>query len=154
MHNQTKWIASILTWGLVFTGLGVLVGVAGLVLTSRVGGFVAPAGLVPGISLMLIILGFVGMAQYAYVRSNPKAGRQMIIQEQDERLRWIRAQAGQRAYRISSSLAFLALIWAAFAGDIGLPPLSGNALYFTLLAIVVLPYLTYIASMAIDRKNS
>ena len=67
----------------------------------------------------------------------------MMIAERDERQEWIRALAGQRAYWISSSLAFLLLVWGAFAEDVGLPSLSGNMLWFALLVLVVLPFIVY-----------
>ncbi len=153
MHNQTNWTKGILTWGLVLAGLGIVVAVVGFILPGLVSGLVLPAGLIPGISVILLVVGIASLAQYAHIRSNPKAGQQMMIRERDERLHLIRAQAGQRAYWISSSLAFFVLIWTAFAGDVGLPTLTGDALWFSLLLVVVLPFFVYIGSIAYEQNN-
>ncbi|HVN55871.1 MAG TPA: hypothetical protein VMT46_16175 [Anaerolineaceae bacterium] len=152
MRNQSSWRKNILTWGLVFVGLGVGVALLGLVLPRL--GISLPEGLILGASVMLLILGFVSLLQYAYVRANPRAGQQMQIKENDERLQWIRARAGQRAYGLSGSLAFAVLIYTTFAGDVGLPALSGNALFFSLLAVVVIPFLAYIGALVYEQNHS
>jgi hypothetical protein len=53
---------------------------------------------------------------------------------------------------ISSGLAFFVLIWSSFAGDVGLPTLSGDALWFSLVAVVVIPYLVFVADIAYEQK--
>jgi hypothetical protein len=144
MHNQTNWTKGILTWGLVVISLGLVMAVVGLILPGLVTGLDFIGRLLIAIGLVLIVLGGVSLMQYAYVSRDPRAGKQMMINEQDERMQWIRARAGQRAFWISSSLAFAVLIWASFASDVGLPTLTGNALWFSLLAVVVVPYIVYI----------
>ena len=153
MNKQTNWTKNILTWGLVLMGLGLVVAIAGFFLPSLGSSIVLPDGLVIGISIMLFVLGIAGLAQYAYVRMNPKAGHRMMIDEQDERTKLVHARAGQRAYWISSSLAFLVLIWVSFAGDVGLPTLSGSALYFSMVAVVVVPFIVYIAGIVYEQSN-
>ena len=153
MNNQTHWTKAILTCGLVFVTLALIVAVVGLLLPSLVRGITLPEGMVPGISIMLLVLGIAGLAQYAYVRRNPNAGKQMRIREQDERLQAIRDRAGHRAFGISSALAFLILLWVAFAGDVGLPQLSGSSLFFALLIMVGVPYLAYIIMIAAEQNN-
>jgi hypothetical protein len=154
MRNQTNWNKNTLLWGLVMAVLGTVMVVAGLVLTGAAGGPAFIGRLVLSSGAVLLILGIVSLLQYAYVRRNPKAGRQMMISERDERLQLIRAKAGQRAYQISSALAFAVLMWASFAGDVGLPTLSGNALWFALLAVVVVPALVYIGYIVYEQSNS
>jgi hypothetical protein len=102
---------------------------------------------------MLFILGVASLAQYAFIRVNPKAGQQMMIDERDERMQLIRARAGHRAYWLSSSLAFFVLIWAAFAGDVGLPRLTGDSLWLSLLIVVVVPFIVYVGSVAYEQRN-
>lgn len=153
MNNQTNWSKNILTWGLALVGLGIIVAVAGILLPGLVNGMSLPAGLVPGVSLFLMLLGIVSLGQYAFVRSHPKAGKQMWIDERDERTQFIRARAGQRAYSLSSALAFFLLIWATFAGDVGLPIMAGNVLWFSLLAVVVLPFVVYIGSITYEQNH-
>jgi hypothetical protein len=154
MRNQTNWTKGILMWGLVLVGLGVVVAVVGIILPGLVNGSVLSVGLVPGISIILFVIGIVSLAQYAFIRANPTAGQQMMIQERDERLQLIRARAGHRAYWISSSLAFFVLIWTAFAGDVGLPTLSGNTLWFSMVAVVVVPFIVYVGNIAYEQNNS
>lgn len=154
MHSQAKWARNVLVWGVVTGGLGLALVVAGLVLRSVAGVPAFVGKLVPVIGILLIALGLASLAQYAVVRRDPKAGRQIMINECDERLQWIRARAGQRAFRLSSSLAFALLMWSSFAGDVGLPVLSSDALWFSLAAVVVLPSLVYIGSIVYEQGNS
>ncbi len=154
MRNQTNWTKGILTWGLVLAALGFVLAIVGFILPGIVGGLIFDGRIIPEIGFVLLVLGIVSLLQYAYIRHDPKAGRQMMINEQDERMQLIQARAGQRAYRISSALAFFVLMWASFAGDVGLPTLSGNTLWFSLAAVVIVPSIIYIASIAYEQNHS
>jgi hypothetical protein len=94
MDKQTNWAKNILTWVLVLMGLGVVVAIAGFILPYLVNGIAFPAGSVIGASIVLLMMGIAGLAQYIYVRLNPKAGQSMMINESDERMQMIRARAG------------------------------------------------------------
>jgi hypothetical protein len=154
MDKQTNWAKNILTWVLVLMGLGVVVAIAGFILPYLVNGIAFPAGSVIGASIVLLMMGIAGLAQYIYVRLNPKAGQSMMINESDERMQMIRARAGQRAYKLSGALAFAVLIYFSFAGDVGLPELSGYMLFFSLLAVVVIPAFAYTCNIVIEQSHS
>ena len=143
MNNQARWERSILRWGMVCIALAIIFPIVILILTSLVRGMVIPGGIVPGVSVMLFLMGAAALAQYTFIRRNPHAGKQMLVREQDERLVQIRDRAGHQAFRVSSALGFLALLWAAFAGEAGLPALSGETLFFLLLVVVGVPMLIY-----------
>ena len=127
--------------------------VAGLVLPSVAGGLTIIARLITGTGLALMVLGIVSLLQYAYARRDPKAKKEMMIHDSDERMQLIRARSGQRAFWISSSLAFFVLIWASFAGDVGLPVLSYDALWFSLAVVVVVPFIVYIVEIVYEQGN-
>ena len=102
MSNQTSWTKKMLTSGLVLGGLGLVILVAGLLGVE----WLNPRFL-PAMGIFLLALGGASFAQYWFVQRDPKAGLQLRIQEQDERLQLIRARAGSRAYPVSSAMAFL-----------------------------------------------
>lgn len=151
MPSREKWARGILVWGLVSGGLGLGLTIAGFVLRVVPGSPVFLGRLVPAIGIVLIGLGIASLVQYAFMRRSPEARRQLMINECDERLQWIRARAGQRAFRISSALAFALLMWASVAGDVGLPTLSSDALWFALAVVVVVPSLVYIGSIMYEQ---
>jgi hypothetical protein len=51
-----------------------------------------------------------GLLQYAYARRDLRAKKEMMIRERDERMRLIRARAGQHAVWVSSSLAEVVVV--------------------------------------------
>ena len=154
MRSQTNWARGVLLSGLVFVTLGIVVGVLGFVLPRLVGEIAFVGRFFPATGIVLLVLGLVSLAQYAYIRHDPKAGQRMMAQERDERLQWIRARASQRAYRISASLAFLLLMWASFTAEAGLPTLAGDVLWFALTVVVVAPALVYIGSIVYEQNHS
>ena len=153
MHAENRWIGNILTWGVVLIVLGLAATTLGLVLASLTGAASLWAFASKYIGIVLIGLGLISLAQYTYVRRNPGAGRQMMIEEQDERLQWIRARAGQRAFWISSAMGFFLLNWLAFADQIGLPALSKNGLWFAMLGVVIVPCIVYMAGIALGQRQ-
>ena len=152
-HRLTNWVAEILKWGLITIALGVVMVVAGLVLPVIAGSLVFIGKLMTAIGLMLVGLGIVSLLQYAFVSRDPKAGKQMMVNERDERTQSIRDRAGHRAYWISSALAFAVLMWASFAGDIGLPALSGDVLWFSLATVVIAPSIVYITRIIYEHGH-
>ena len=153
MNKQASWNKNSLIWGIVMVALAVTVAAGGFTLPMLVTGIVFPEGFVVGVSAALAVMGMASLAQYVYVRAHPKAGQHMLNNEQDERTRQIQARAGQRAYWLSSGLAFAVLIYFEFAETVGLSPLSGNAMLFSLLVVVVLPYLAYMSGIAIEQNK-
>lgn len=147
MRDRDVWTRNIFVWGIACAACGLVLTLLGLILPNILGRFSLATGLV------LLGLGIVSLLQFLYLRRNPKAGGQMMIQERDERMQMIRARAGNRAYGISSALAFFALIWVAFAGDVGLPVFSSKAAWFSLVAVVVIPYMVYAGSIVYEQSN-
>lgn len=144
MHNQTKWAKGILTWGFVASGFGLVLMAAGFLLSEPLSNLGLDRMLIIASGIFVFVLGVVSLLQYAFVRKHPQSGEQMMIQERDERIHSIRALAGSRAYGVSSSIAVLLLLWASFEGTNRLPDLSGDLLWFSLAALVVLPGVVYI----------
>jgi len=103
--------------------------------------------------ILLLLLGIVSLLQIAFVRRRPGSGRQLAAEEQAEHIQALHARAGQRAYGISGGLAFLLLMWASFGVTIGLPPLAGDTLWFSLAALVILPSIIYIASIVYEQSH-
>ena len=154
MLNQTNWTKNILRWGLVLTGVGLLAAVVGFMLARLVGDNIYISHVLPSVGTVLIGLGIINLAQYTYVRHNPEAGRQMMIGERDERMQLIRARAGQRAFWISNVMAYFLLTWISFADDIGLPQLSKEAIWLSLLVLVILPLIAYMAWIIREQNMS
>lgn len=86
MRNQTNWAKGILTWGVVLAVLGIALAAAGLLLPDVAGKLGLNEKLIPAAGIVLLVLGLVSLLQYAFARSDPKVGQQMMIQERDERL--------------------------------------------------------------------
>jgi hypothetical protein len=154
MHNQRSWTKNILTWGLVLAAVGAILAASGWLLPGLAGSLALIRKALSATGGVLIVLGIISLLQYAFVRRKPKAGQQMMVQEQDERMQWIRLRAGSRAFWISSALAFFVLNWVSFAGDVGLPVLTGVWLWLSLLVVVVVPFIVYAASMVYDQNRS
>ena len=153
MRNQANWSKGILTWGLVLAALGLVLVLAGPILQNYLG--LGRSGkIITGSGIFLLVLGIVSLGQYAYAWHNPKAGQHMMIEERDERLQFIRARAGQRAYGVSSALAFMVLMWASFAGEAGVPPFSHDALWIALVVVVVVPSIAYSAWIIYGQSKS
>ncbi len=150
MRDQASWAMSILGRGLVAmaAGLVVVVAVVALGLLSRHTG---PGRLALSVGMLQLGLGIVRLLQYAYIRRHPWAGWRMMMWERDERLQLIRARAGQRAFVTSSALAITLLLWASLASDFRLPALSSDALWFSLVVVVVVPFLVYIGSVTYEQ---
>jgi len=153
MHNQAGWLKRIWRSGVVITALGLVMLAAGLI-TGWMANFNPFAKLFAATGLVSIVFGLVSLLQYTYARRDPKVRKQMMVNDQDERIQLIRARAGQRAYWISSSLAFFVLIWSSFAGDVGLPVLSADALWFSLAAVVVVPFIVYLGWIVYEQSHN
>ena len=91
--------------------------------------------------------------RYRAALKDEQSARRLNVEERDERTVLIRARAGNRAYWVSAALIYIGLMWASFAANGGLPPLTGNTLWFFLAAAVLFPFGVYVASILFDQRN-
>ncbi|HMD88888.1 MAG TPA: hypothetical protein VKF38_06975 [Anaerolineaceae bacterium] len=154
MNKQKNWVKDKLVWGLVLIALGLVITVVGFILPGLLSGIIFNGRLIPACGILVFIMGIASLAQYAYTRSNPKAARKMMIDERDERIQLIHAGSGNRAFIIGNGMAYFVLMWDSFASDVGLPSLTGDRLWFSLLALVLVPVIVYIGSIVYEQRNS
>jgi uncharacterized membrane protein YidH (DUF202 family) len=154
MRNQNSWVKGKLYWGLALLAGGVVVGVVGLALPGMLGELAFNPRLIQGLGIFLIGVGIAMLVQYASVRRNPQAARQMLVEKRDERSQMIRARSGNRAFWVSIALTYIILMWESFADDGSLPALSDDALWFFLAAAVLIPMVVYIGGIVYEQNNN
>ncbi len=153
MRKQTSLEKSKLFWGLALIGAGLMMVAAGLLLPRLVDTLSFNPRLIPAAGVVLIGVGFVQMSQYATIRLDPQAARQMLIQGSDERFRLIRARAGNRAFWVSIVMTYIVLLWVSLATSGNIPALSEDALTFLLVAAVITPMIVYIVGFIYEQLN-
>jgi hypothetical protein len=104
-----------------------------------------------GIALTGVGIGF--LLRYRAAATDPDAARRIVSEELDERTVLIRARAGNRAYWTSAAIVYAGLMWASNAANGGLPPLTGDALWWFLAAAFLLPFGVYVASILVDQRT-
>ena len=77
---------------------------------------------------MILGIGIVYLNRYVILRRDTQASRRMIIEERDERTKLLRSRAGNRAYWVSTAMAYILLIWVSFAESGSLPALTPDTL--------------------------
>lgn len=153
MDNRTKWISIRIRTGWIILAVGVLVAVAGiffeLFLTSQ------PYNLqiITGLGILLVGIGIAYLVRYKSALKDEQSVRRLTVEERDERTVLIRARAGNRAFWISLAMAYSGLMWASFAANGGLPELSGDTLWYFLVACVLIPFGVYAAGILVDQRN-
>lgn len=153
MRKQADWSKGVLRWGEICAVLGAGMTVIGLILRAATGNPGNLGKFITAGGLFIQFLGIASLAQYIYARRNPSAGRQMMINERDERMQSIRARAGYRAFWMSSGLTYALLMWVAFAGSVSLPKLTDDVLWFVLVGVVVVPFIVYIGQIVYLQSN-
>jgi ABC-type uncharacterized transport system permease subunit len=154
MNKHIEWISHKLWLGRIFLIAGLLVGVAGIALPRVISDLQFNARIITGLGILLLGIGIAYLVRYGAARRDVQAARRMVSEERDERMQSIRARAGNRAYWASTALAYIGLMWVSFAESGSLPPLSGDAFWYLLAAVVVLPFCVYAGSLIYDEKSS
>ncbi len=153
MSDAGKWVNRRWRVGWILLALGLIVAVIGALLPSLVGDLLFNARIITGLGILLLGLGVARLLHYGAARRDARAARRLTAEERDERTQILRARAGNRAYRISTALAYGGLMWVSFAASGSLPPLSADALWYFLAALVVLPFVVYIVSLVYDEQH-
>jgi len=154
MSNQMNWINRQIRLGWVFLAGGLVVAVAGILLPRLVGDLSIDERIITGVGILLLGIGTAYLTHYGAARRDSQAARRMIAEEHDERMQILRAQAGNRSYWVSAVMAYAGLMWVSFVENGSLPPLSADALWYFLAAVVVLPFGIYAASLMYDQVHS
>ncbi len=153
MSNQTNLMRTKVTWGLFYLAAGLIVAVAGVLLPLLLGDLGFNERIITAVGILLVGIGVANLVQYATMRRDPKAARQMAIEKGDERLALIRGRAGHRAFWVSTALAYALLMWLSFASSGSLPVLSPDALWFCLAAVVVVPFIVYASGIVYEQNR-
>lgn len=153
MNNPMEWINRRMRLGWLLLGAGLLVGVLGTILPALVSDLPFNARLVTGVGILLAGAGIGYVVRYGAARRQPQVARRLASEERDERMQAIRARAGNRAYWVSTGLAYLGLMWVSFAENGSLPPLSTDALWYFLAGVVILPFIVYAASLVRGQER-
>ena len=153
MRKATSLRKSKLMWGLALLAAGLLIIIVGLVLPRLVDISAFNPRLIPAAGVVLVGVGIAYLGQYATIRLDPEAGRQLLIQATDERFRLIRARAGSRAFWVSIVMTYIILLWVALAASGNIPALSDNTLTFILAAAVIVPMVVYVVGFIYEQIN-
>jgi hypothetical protein len=153
MNNNVKWIHRQVRLGWIFLAAGIILAVVGIVLQRLVANLPFNARIITGLGILLLGVAISYLVRYGAARRSPQAAVRLASEERDERMRIIRARAGNRAYWFSAVLAYAGLMWVSFAQSGSLPMLSVDALWYFLVGLVILPFGVYAASMMHDQQN-
>jgi ABC-type uncharacterized transport system permease subunit len=154
MDKHIEWINRQLWLGRILLIIGLIVGVTGILLPRLVSGLPFNPRIITGLGILLLGIGVAYLVRYAAAGRDVQTARRLVSEERDERMQIIRARAGNRAYWVSAVMIYSGLMWVSFAESGSLPPLSTDALWYFLVAAVVLPFVIYTASLMYDQKHS
>ncbi len=154
MNDRLKWINRQwrLGWGLLIAGL--ILALAGIAVQRLVGSLSFNPKIITGLGILFLGIGAAFMVRYGSARRSEKAALRMVNEERDERLQSLRARAGNRAYWVSAIMAYAILMWDSMSANGSLPELMGDALWYALAALVLVPFGVYAASLAYDLKQN
>lgn len=153
MTNSVAWINRRIWLGWILLAVGLLVGVIGILLPRLVGSLPFNARIITGIGILLVGVGCAELVRYGAIRKDTQAARRLISEERDERLQFIKARAGGRAYWLSAALVYIGLLWVSFAENGSLPTLSADGLWYFLAGAFILPLIVYIISLMYDQAH-
>lgn len=150
MSKQTSLGKSKLFLGLALIAAGLILVVAGLVLPLLIAVDTLSFNprLIPAAGVVLLGVGLANLVQYASIRLDPQAARQMLIESRDERSRQI------RAFWVSIVMTYIVLLWASLSVSGNIPVLSDDGLTFLLVATVVAPMIVYVVGLFYEQFNS
>lgn len=152
MNNNLKWINRNVRLGWILLAAGLVVAVVGILLLL-IADLPFNGRIITGLGILLLGIGTAYLMRYSAARRDSQAALRMISEERDERIQVIRARAGNRAYRVSTAMAYAGLMWVSFAESGSLPALSTDLLWYFLAAVVVVPFGIYIASLLYDQEH-
>ena len=153
MNKHLEWINRQLWLGRILLIAGVIAGIAGILLSSLISGLQFNPKIITGLGILLVGMGIAYLVRYGAARRDIQTAKRLVSEERDERMLLHRARAGNRAYWASAALAYTGLMWVSFTENGSLPPLSIDALWYFLAAVVVLPFFIYAGSLMYDEKH-
>lgn len=153
MRERMKWISSRVRLGWIFLVMGVVLGVAGRMVEVQYPSFPYNLRIITGLGILLTGIGVAYLVRYRTALNDEQAARRLTVAELDERTVTIRARAGNKAYWVSAAMVYVGLMWASFAANGGLPDLTGDILWYFLVACVLIPFGVYLASINVDQRN-
>lgn len=153
MNNSAKWIRKQYRTGWAFLITGGLVAIAGALLPVWISATTFNTRIVTGVGIFLIGVGLSYLIRYRAARREPLTGARMANEANDERSRMLRARAGNRAYWVSTALAYGGLMWVSFAANGSLPHLSEDALWYFLAAVVIIPFGVYAIGLTREEER-
>jgi len=151
MNNRMKYIKSQRQWALAAGGLGLLLALLGVALPGLFGDLHFNTRIVTGLGILLMGIGLASWLRYLSLRRDTPEVARMLNERFDERAAVVRLRAGNRAFWVMLPLAYIGLMWVSFAANGSLPPMSEDALWWFLAALVVLPFGVYAVSLALDK---
>lgn len=154
MDERRAWIAGRvrLGWAMVALGIG-LVGL-NIVLGAMNARTGANYNVVGGFGILATGFGIGWVVRYRPALSDEASARRIAVEERDERSVQIRTRAGNRAWILSAILVWVALMWSSMAGNVDLPPLTGDLLWWYLVVALSVPFLVYAGSVTLDERGS
>lgn len=153
MNNNLKWINRNVRLGWILLAAGLVVAVVGILLPVLIADLPFNGRIITGLGILLLGIGTSYLMRYSTARRDSQAALRMISEERDERIQVIRARAGNRAYRVSTAMAYAGLMWVSLAESGSLPALSTDLLWYFLATVVVVPSGIYIASLLYDQEH-
>ena len=154
MDNREKWITPRIRTGWMFLAAGALVAIVGSSTELGHSSLSYDPRIITAFGILLTGIGIGHLVYYVTAMKDARSAKRLIVEEKDERNVLIRARAGNRAFLVSTALAFAGLMWVSFAGNGSLPELSGDTLWNFLVAVVVIPFVVYIVSTLMDERSS
>jgi hypothetical protein len=153
MNNRTQWISTRIRMAWLFLAAGALIATLGIFTELQFADLPFNFRMITGVGILFGGIGIGYLVRYGKAHKDAQTARRLTAEECDERTVWIRTRAGNRAYWISAAFIYIGLLWASFAANGDLPPLSGNILWFFLSAAVLIPFGVYVISILIDQRN-
>ncbi len=154
MNNRLKWIHRRWQLGWALLAAGLVFAVVGIILPLLIGSLPFNHRIITGLGILLLGIGVAFLVRYGSARRDPQAALRLVSEQRDERMQILRARAGNRAYWVSTIMAYAVLMWVSFASSGSLPELSTDTLWFFLAAVVVVPFIVYAASLSIDQGKN
>lgn len=153
MNNQNDYLKKQQKTGYYMIGAGIITALVGIIMESIIRNPSFNLRIITAIGILLIGLGFGRVLKYRLTASDPQSAARLVNTEKDERRKFLRDRSGFRAYIISGILAYILLMWVSFADSDSLPRLSDDALWYALVAVVVLPAVTFMVSYLYEDKR-
>ncbi len=152
MNKHTQWVKKQVRLGWLLLAGGVVIFVISLLLPAIIPTAGFNTRIIGGVGILVAGMGVANIVRFYGVSRDPQAVRRVVSAERDERLRAIRARAGNRAYFASAVLIYAMLMWLSFSANGSLPRLNDDTLWLCLAATLILPFFIY-AFTIIDEQR-